>query len=501
MRRSAVALAASVLLVGPAVLSFFAGGYFDGPRLVATFVAWALVLAVVLWAPHVLPTRWPGRAALGGLALITAWTAVSLAWAPLAAPATDNLLRNLMYLGALLAAIALLRDRAAARAVEPILALGAFAAIGYGISARLLPGTIDHLASVKGGGRLEQPITYWNAEGALAAMGLVLSVRLAGDVTRPLVMRVAAAAGGVVLGLGIYLTYSRGAIAAAVIGLVVLLATVQSRPQLRALGVALAGIAVVVAGAAVLPGVASVEGDLGQREQDGAVMSAVLAATVLAVCALTAWIARSEQSGQRSTGSFRGARRLPALAGVTLALGLVGLIGSGLAERSEPSEGRGAVRLTSVDSRRYDYWRVALEATAEDPFRGAGSGAFRVIWLRERPVDEGVLEVHSLPLEMAVELGLPGLIGLGLLLVGSVAAARRSLRRRPALAAGPVAAGTVWLVHSTIDWDWQLPAVTLFALVLAGALIATSESATEDDPPEPASPRVPRRRAEAGVAA
>jgi hypothetical protein len=43
--------------------------------------------------------------------------------------------------------------------------------------------------------------------------------------------------------------------------------------------------------------------------------------------------------------------------------------------------------------------------------------------------------------------------------------------------------------------------VTLFALVLAGALIAESESATDEEPPEPASPRVPRRRAEAGVAA
>ena len=218
MRRSAVALAASVLLLGPAVLSFFAGGYFDGPRLVATLVAWALVLVVALCAPRVLPSNWPGLVALAGLALITGWTALSFAWAPLAAPATDNLVRNLMYLGALLAAIALLRDRAAARAVEPILALGAFAAIGYGISARLLPGAIDHLFSVKGGGRLEQPITYWNAEGALASMGLVLCVRLAGDVTRALAVRVAAAGGSVVLGLGLYLTYSRGAIAAGIMG-------------------------------------------------------------------------------------------------------------------------------------------------------------------------------------------------------------------------------------------------------------------------------------------
>ena len=32
-----------------------------------------------------------------------------------------------------------------------------------------------------------------------------------------------------------------------------------------------------------------------------------------------------------------------------------------------------------------------------------------------------------------------------------------------------------WLLHATIDWDWQLPAVTLPALVLAGGLLAAAE--------------------------
>ena len=142
----------------------------------------------------------------------------------------DNLVRTLLYLGTLLAAIALLREPRAARAVEPVLALGAFVAIGYGLLGRLLPGLIDHLASIKGGGRLEQPITYWNAEGLLAAMGLVLCVRLAGDGSRPVALRAGAGAAGSLLGLGLYLTYSRGAIAAVVVGLVVLLAAVPTGP-------------------------------------------------------------------------------------------------------------------------------------------------------------------------------------------------------------------------------------------------------------------------------
>ena len=44
------------------------------------------------------------------------------------------------------------------------------------------------------------------------------------------------------------------------------------------------------------------------------------------------------------------------------------------------------------------------------------------------------------------------------------------------LAAGPAAACTAWAVHATIDWDWQIPAVTLPAVILAGCLIAAGET-------------------------
>ena len=67
-------------------------------------------------------------------------------------------------------------------------------------------------------------------------------------------------------------------------------------------------------------------------------------------------------------------------------------------------------------------------------------------------------------------------LGLGALVVGVGLAGRRALRRKPELAPGACAALAVWGLHATIDWDWQLPAVTLPAIVLAGALIAASES-------------------------
>jgi hypothetical protein len=34
----------------------------------------------------------------------------------------------------------------------------------------------------------------------------------------------------------------------------------------------------------------------------------------------------------------------------------------------------------------------------------------------------------------------------------------------------------VWFLHASIDWDWEMPAVTLPALVLAGLLITQAEA-------------------------
>ena len=77
-------------------------------------------------------------------------------------------------------------------------------------------------------------------------------------------------------------------------------------------------------------------------------------------------------------------------------------------------------------------------------------------------------------------------MGLGLLLafLAAVAAcARRALRAAPGAACGASAAVVVWALHSAIDWDWEMPAVTLVAVVLAGALIAAADPPTAR--PEP----------------
>jgi hypothetical protein len=479
MRRAVPALAATCLLGGPTVLAFFSGGYFSEPRILAALVAWALVLALAAVGPAPLPRGRAGRLALAGLVLMTAWSALSITWAPLRAPALASVERLLLYTGALLVAIGALPR--AARAVEPALAGGATVVIGYGLAGRLLPDIVELGRSRSAGGRLEQPLTYWNAEGALAAMALVLCARLAGDRTRPGWMRAAAAAALAPLGAGVYLSYSRGALACTVLGLIVLVAWAPDQAQLRAALVALVTGILAALGSAALPGVASLEGTHATR--DGLIGLAILV-VLGGAAALTA----PRGSGERLTWS----RRLGPVTAVLLALVAVGLVIGGLGER--PSErqlgaGANAERLTTATSYRYEYWRIGLRAFVDHPLQGLGAGGFRVRWLKERDIAETVRDTHSIEIEMLAELGLVGLLSLALLVAGALLAGREALRRDRDVAAGTCAALLVWFLHASIDWDWQMPAVSLPAIALVGLLISVAEP--------PAGRAAPARRARA----
>ena len=408
---------------------------------------------------------------------MTAWTAASLAWAPVAGPALEDTERLLLYLGALLLALGALQNRAALRAVEPALAAGATIVIAYGLAGRLLPGLIDLARSRSAGGRLEQPLTYWNAEGALSAVGLVLCVRLAGDPSRPRAVRALAAAAVVPLAAGVYLSYSRGAIAVAALGIVMLAALARSRAQLRASAAGLGlGVAAALA-VAFLPGVASLEGD--DRTRDGAIALALLAALIGAAVLL------ARRPDPRPDDLPPWGRRLGPAAAVLAIAVVAGLVAGAVNERpsqEELSAGAGAGRLTSVSSNRYEYWRVAVDTFADDPLTGAGAGGFSVAWLQERPIREAVRDTHSIEFELLAELGLVGLLALALVVGGVGTAGRRALSEHRAQAAGPVAAALAWFMHASIDWDWQFPAVTLPAVALAGALVVLSEDAQSPAP-------------------
>jgi O-antigen ligase len=256
----------------------------------------------------------------------------------------------------------------------------------------------------------------------------------------------------------------------AVLGLLVLVAAAPTRAQLGAATLALATAIAAALATAFLPGVASLSGS--HRERDGAIALAIL--VLLAAAAALA--------GRRTAPDepLRFSRRLVPATGLLVALVAVGLVVAGVSEKpsaEELSRGAQATRLTTVSSNRYEYWRVGLNAFADHPLRGLGAAGFRVEWLKQRHIAEGVRDVHSLEFEMAAELGLVGLLAFAIMVAGVVLAARSALAHHRGLAAGPSAALVAWLLHASIDWDWQLPAVSLPAIALAGALIVLGESA------------------------
>jgi hypothetical protein len=463
----------AALLGGPTLIAFFSGGYFQGPRLVAGIVAWALVILTALTVQRPLPSSRAGLLALGGLAGLAAWTGLSVSWAPLRGPAFEDFQRLLVYVAVMFSAAALLRARAAARAVDLALAGGALIVILYGLSNRLLPGIVHLAHSASAGGRLEQPLTYWNAMGLLAALGFVLCARIAGDPSRAESWRAGAAAGAVPLGVGVYISFSRGAIVAVALGLVVLVLAMPTRIQLRAVLVAIGGAVPAVMAAALMPGVHGLSGSLGAREAEGAVMLVLL----VVICAAAALAQRRWVRPAPAT-MLRLPRRAPLYVGVVvLMLAAAGLAGA-LHERhgaGTPAFGANARRLGSVESNRTAYWAVAFRTFAHHPLIGHGSSSFEVDWARERKITDPAKDAHSLYFETAAELGLAGIALLAALLFGAAASAVRAHRRLPELGAGWIAALCAWAVHAGLDWDWEMPAVALIGVLLAAALVAWSE--------------------------
>ena len=359
MQRLIVALPVAVVLGGGTAIAFFSGGFFDTPRLTAGVVAWALVAVAALVTPTVLPRSTPGRVALAGLAGLTAWTGASIAWAPLSDAATDDLQRLLLYLGGFIAAVAFLRGPAAQRAVEPAIAAGAVVVLGYGLSDRLLPSVIEHDQSSSAFGRLEQPLTYWNGMGAIGAIGFVLCVRLAGDESRSQATRALAAAGAVPLAVGTYLTFSRGALVAALIGCAALVAIVRSRSQLRALALVLGAGAAASVVANALPAVRAYEGD--NATSEGLIMLAVLVA-LAALAALAQVRVRREPRPRAGRDRRRGPGRRRG-----------GACGPGpLARQRDHRCGRGAAGV--AETSRYRLLAGRPRIVRGQPARGTGVG-------------------------------------------------------------------------------------------------------------------------------
>ena len=107
------------------------------------------------------------------------------------------------------------------------------------------------------------------------------------------------------------------------------------------------------------------------------------------------------------------------------------------------------------------YWSSAHHVIAVHPLLGSGAGTFAAVYHGAVPGHDA----HSLYLQALAELGPVGLVlVVALFGVALVAALRRNL-------AAPAAGLAVYVLAAGVDWDWQLPAVTVGALALVAASV------------------------------
>ena len=114
------------------------------------------------------------------------------------------------------------------------------------------------------------------------------------------------------------------------------------------------------------------------------------------------------------------------------------------------------------------YWHVAWKEWELNRLLGSGAGTFDRYWLHYRTVGSFARDAHSLYLETLGELGPLGLALVLAVLLTPLLALRG---RRDPLLATAAGAYVAFLVHAGVDWDWEIPAVTLAGLACGSALL------------------------------
>jgi hypothetical protein len=461
-----------VLLAAALLLGFRGGGIVAeqwAPVAVGTAVALG-VLAAVGSIPSIPRPAWP---ALGALSGFLAWSAVSLAWSPDPEGTLETIARLALLVLAAVVGASFGARRGVAHGVAAALAVGA-ALLGVVIEVKILTGT----TAMFSGSRLIWPIDYANGTAALVWLGLpALIAGAAAFRVRPVARALVAAVAALVLAVGL-MAESRGGSIALVLTLVVCVAIATDRARFA---LTLAAIVMPVGAlfgrlTAGLPG--EVSSDAVTRGEAAIVAAAVAGVLVLLLAAVEhAWPTRSERLG-RSIAIAVWAAVL--VVGASAFVVHSGRPDDWLAARwhefQDPQVGASnPARFGNVRSNRYDYWRVAARSFEAHPLDGVAAGAFGVPWYRHRVVRDSVTDAHSWEAGALAETGVLGLLllGAGLLLpLVSLARARSERGGFASVALGGAAA--YFVLHSSTDWLFLIPAVAIPAFVALGVCAAAA---------------------------
>jgi hypothetical protein len=475
-------LVVAIVVVGAALAD---GVYSSGAAAAFGVACWWLIFAVLALrlGPLESTPRWALLAG-GTLLAFAALTLISIGWADDDGGAYRAAVLAFLYTG-LFTLVVITSRRGSIGSWLAGLAIGLAGVCVLALATRWFPGIhhdeVTHaLPDTKG--RLNYPIGYWNALGSALALLVALLGWLAVSARSALWRSIAT--GFLVLPvLGIFLTSSRGAVIAAVLGLLVLLAAIERRSAL------LGALLIAAPGCAVAILVADAQGTTSGSE--GTVLLAVTLACAVAVGALRrlADAALERLALPRTIG-----RAALAVALIVVAIAAVAANPSerwdhfkALPAPSAAGNGFAENHLASGSgSGRYQFWSTALDAFDEKPALGIGAGGYEAWWTSHGTISFTVRNAHSLFFETMAELGLIGLLLIVGFLAASAAAGIVRLRAGPraelAAALAVLAAG---VLSAGIDWTWQLPAVVGVVIVITALLtgpagLPVGEGASEE---------------------
>ena len=485
----AIALTAAGALGFITALAADDGGYFP--------TAWNTGAVALLWTTALLvllPTR-PRLATLdlvflGALAGLVAWIGLSIAWSIDQGQSVLELQRAVLYLAA--AATLLLVAR---RRLVGALVGGALTAIvlisGYGLATRLFPERVGAFDSVAGY-RLFTPIGYWNGLGLFAAIGVLLALGIAARGASP-VARALAAASLPLLACTLYFTFSRGAWLALAAGVIALLAVSPRRLAIT--------VAVVATG---LPAVAAVwvasrsfglthrEALIAQATHDGHRLALLLvplaglsALAAVGLGRLEPRLALSRRAGRAVAAVVLGALVCAAIVAVVAKGGPVAIVRDGYDSFASPTPA--AAGGADLNQRLFQFSgtgrarlsEVAVDAYRDHPLLGTGAGGYERYFLQHGD-GQIVRDAHNLYLETLAELGPLGLLLLLAVLAAPVVAGLRA--RSVPLVPAALAAYLAFLVHASVNWDWEMTSITVTAILLGAVLLAASRRREEEVP-------------------
>ena len=469
-------------------LSLRDGGYFPGSAAwaaaeVALCIAVFLIIASRPWAGLSLPLA-VAIAAIGGLAV---WTFASSDWSGTPVRATFEYTRVLLYALTLILFGLLPFSIRRIRWMLYALAAATVVVCSLALVARTLPDLVFD-PGLNDYDRLGYPLGYWNGLGFVAALGAVLSTHLACSARGPWYPRVLGAAAIPLFAATLYYTLSRGGTWAAVGAVAVYL--IVGRPRAMLGGLLATAPPVVLMLTLIDPPGALTDSPWAVPD---AIAAGHDAALVIGLSVLAAGLLRGAAHPLDAwTRSFRlpAQARRPALAAATVGLLAVTLVASAAfdipnllsAKYSEftsdtasfDSQGSGRL-LAAYDNGRRQHWDVALAAYRRDRLHGSGAGMYAIDWAREPRESGSVQDAHSFYLELLGELGWPGLalgvLALALILGGF---AFRARGRNRTIFAALLAAGLAWAGQASVDWLWEMPAVTLWLFAFGGAALAKS---------------------------